>query len=100
MQSGKSVQEAEKILSGTPPGVKHELLFKQFGINYTKHIAPKFRRGSLIVRSSQRNEEEQVNKEEKVNESGELVLMHEDLVRDDFWQKHGRLLLQEEAKKK
>lgn len=48
LQGGRTVQEANKELSGTVSSQKQELLFGQFGINYND-LEPMFRKGSILV---------------------------------------------------
>ena len=49
LQGGLSVTDAHKRLKGTFSKDKNEILFSEFGINYTKEDAI-FRKGSILVR--------------------------------------------------
>ena len=47
---GKSNQEAQIILKDTFSDQKNEILFSQFGINYSK-IEEQFRKGTTLIRN-------------------------------------------------
>jgi len=83
-RGGKTQQEAEQILRGTAPGVKNELLFSQFGINYTKQIHAKFRKGSTLVRQR--------------GNGNEIQVIHDDFIRAGFWAQYGEQFQAEEEK--
>lgn len=87
----------ELINQATDAKAKNELLFSQFGINYS-HLPARFRKGSTIVRVdplavSASTEGEEAPKENKSKGKrkpyegtvGELVVLHEDLIREAFW---------------
>lgn len=61
-----SAQEAEKALSGTYSSDKHELLFKQFGVNYNNEEEI-WKKGSVIFRDMSDRKAEMVE-DEKGNE--------------------------------
>eukprot|EP00026_Physarum_polycephalum_P014727 Phypoly_transcript_15274.p1 GENE.Phypoly_transcript_15274~~Phypoly_transcript_15274.p1 ORF type:complete len:281 (+),score=37.75 Phypoly_transcript_15274:70-843(+) len=90
--SGKTNVEAENILKGTLSDAKNEILFTQFGINYNT-LSEMYKKGSIVVKQS-------VNETTKDSRTGEevtrpkirLVVLHEDLIRDKFWQDHPQIL--------
>lgn len=107
VHSGLSTKEANQALSvslqpvtrltrqGTDSKQKNELLFSRFGINYN-NIEPMFRKGSTLVRldpsaASQGSEGvmEEGRKTKKVKPfegiTGEIVVLHEDIIGDAFW---------------
>ena len=120
VKSGQSTQEANKAVQvcplnlQNPPDIKatdakakNELLFSQFGINYS-HLPARFRKGSTIVRvdplavSPDAAEDVQTtappdNKSKGKRKPyegtvGELVVLHEDLIREAFWTERPWLL--------
>ena len=78
------------ILQGTDSKAKNELLYSQFDINYN-HLPARFRKGSTIVRndpSSMLELEGQITKTKRKpyeGTVGDLVVLHEDLIKDAFW---------------
>lgn len=121
VKSGQSTQEANKAvqvsqqalvecvvdIKATDAKAKNELLFSQFGINYS-HLPARFRKGSTIVRvdplavSPDAAEDVQTtappDKKSKGKRKpyegtvGELVVLHEDLIREAFWTERPWLL--------
>ena len=96
-----SPQEATQRLSGTLSSDKHELLFKQFGINYNNELQ-QFRKGSLLLLTQQ-----QVDKNQRLSRSHsprqphdplspdktcDTRLLHLDIIKPDFWTQHAYLL--------
>lgn len=79
------------MLKGTLTDFKNELLFTEFGINYS-NLPQRFRKGSVVVR-----QESEVT---TTNSSGEQVkrmkrlptVLHVDLIRDEFWREHPDIL--------
>lgn len=79
---------------GTDSKAKNELLYSQFGINYN-HLPARFRKGSTIVRVDPapppppvvEGETPPSKGKRKPYEGtvGELVVIHEDLIKDSFW---------------
>lgn len=101
---GTSPQDAEMRLQRTTAGQKNEILFSEFGINYNNEN-PMFRKGSVIIRdpsdkkstkhsrTSHESFEDVSNKESLttrngVSDNGQpsgLRILHEDIIRDNFW---------------
>jgi tRNA(His) guanylyltransferase len=87
-------------VQATDAKAKNELLFSQFGINYS-HLPARFRKGSTIVRvdplavsASPAGDGEfkaPVDTKGKGKRKpyegtvGELVVLHEDLIKEAFW---------------
>lgn len=90
-QGGKTGREAEAALKGTFAADKNELLFSQFGINYSK-LPAQFRKGSVVLRCTEACE--------SVNAAGGTVsrarrvprVLHVDIIGDSFWIEHPDLL--------
>ncbi|KAJ3129845.1 tRNA-His guanylyltransferase [Nowakowskiella sp. JEL0407] len=106
--------QAEDILKDTDSGLKNEMLFKQFGINYND-IDQMFRKGSVLLRKKVVVENK---KSGKVDESGDqttdaekaatlptekklrvqpkeksvVVVEYCDIIRDAFWKENEHLL--------
>lgn len=86
--------EANKALQGTESKDKNELLFSRFDINYN-NLPAMFRKGSTIVRespsldSAREKGGESGRKDKKVKAfegtTGEVVVVHQDIIRDEFW---------------
>jgi len=55
-QGGQSKKDAHESLRGTESGRKHEMLFSQFGINYSA-LPLRYRKGSVLVREQLSNGE-------------------------------------------
>ncbi|KAK4689255.1 tRNA(His) guanylyltransferase, partial [Tremellales sp. Uapishka_1] len=78
---------------GTDSKDKNEILFSRFGINYNT-LPAMFRKGSTVVRIPGEIKDEKENKKAKPYEGtmGEIVVVHEDLIGDKFWQEREWLL--------
>ncbi len=97
-EAKKSNQEAEAILKTTLSDFKNEMLFTQFGLNYSK-LDPMFRKGSLFVRTFKVDEEKKQKIEAILNENPNakispprrkacFELVHIDLIQEDFWKEN------------
>jgi len=53
-QGGQSKKDAHESLRGTESGQKHDILFSQFGINYSA-LPLRYRKGSVLVREQLSN---------------------------------------------
>jgi tRNA(His) guanylyltransferase len=95
MDGGKTNQAAENMLKNTLSDFKNELLFSQFGINYSK-LDPIFRKGSLLVRKYTADKEKQEKMEKILKENpnakvskprmkATYELQHVDLIQEEFW---------------
>jgi tRNA(His) guanylyltransferase len=124
VKSGQSTKEANKTVQaslstcipsdvsadqqGTDAKAKNELLYSQFGINYNT-LPPRFRKGSIVIRTDPASNEESLDSQAEETEQqerrprktkvkryegtiGELVVVHEDLIRDAFWSERPWLL--------
>ncbi|CAO3682494.1 unnamed protein product [Umbelopsis vinacea] len=92
VHSGKSEQEAEEKLRGTFSKDKHEILYTEFNINYNA-LAPVYRKGSVIIR--QETEVKSISPktgEEVVRLKRLPVVIHDDIIGDQFWKHHPELL--------
>jgi len=87
VHDGISKQDAFKQLNTTDSAQKNELLFSRFNINYNK-LDPIFRKGSIVLRMSV----EAGSADEKPKTRRQIVVIHEDLIADIFWQTHSDLL--------
>uniref|UniRef100_A0A7S0URY5 tRNA(His) guanylyltransferase n=1 Tax=Polytomella parva TaxID=51329 RepID=A0A7S0URY5_9CHLO len=92
VKSGKAPQEAQQILKGTLADFKNELLFTQFGINYS-NLPEQFKKGTTIIR---RKEPEVV----KILPNGDPVermrtkpqILFCDIIGDKFWEDYPEIL--------
>ncbi|XP_037937698.1 probable tRNA(His) guanylyltransferase [Teleopsis dalmanni] len=83
-QAGLTAREAEAELRGTISSDKNELLFSKFGINYN-NLPTMFRKGTILLRKRVRT-----NPDDCI---GQLIVpMHEDMIRNQFWNTHTELL--------
>lgn len=87
---------------GTDSKAKNELLYSQFGINYN-NLPARFRKGSTIVRIDPAIPESAAEGGDQSTKSkgkrkpyegtvGELVVLHEDIIKDAFWAERPWLL--------
>jgi tRNA(His) guanylyltransferase len=91
-QGAKSPTEAQAILRGTLVGAKNELLFSEFGINYNE-LPEQFKKGSIVVWvARQVVAKVRPDGTEVVRTKREPVVLHEDLILDDFWERHPEIL--------
>lgn len=95
VQQGKQTpKQAEETLCGTLAKDKHEILFKQFQINYNNE-PEMYKKGTIFVReyadtkpSVQQQEQlskRQLERLEKKKSKAELRQLHVDLIGDEFW---------------
>ncbi|XP_037937687.1 probable tRNA(His) guanylyltransferase [Teleopsis dalmanni] len=83
-QAGLTAREAEAELRGTISSDKNELLFSKFGINYN-NLPTMFRKGTILLRKRVRTSPDDC--------IGQLIVpMHEDMIRNQFWNTHTELL--------
>lgn len=90
-QGGMANKKAEQRLNGTVSKEKHELLFSKFGINYNDEPEI-FKKGSVVIRQKCSidvvDESGTVSKRERT----EVVVVHCDIIRDQFWNEHPEIL--------
>ncbi|GAB5591548.1 tRNA-His guanylyltransferase [Umbelopsis nana] len=92
VHSGKSEQEAEERLKGTFSKDKNEILFSEFNINYNV-LPPVYRKGSVIIRLETEVKSTSPTTGEEVVRLRRLpTVLHEDIIRIDFWKDHPELL--------
>ncbi|GMG29119.1 unnamed protein product [Ambrosiozyma monospora] len=86
-------QEAENRLIGTVSSEKQEILFSQFGINYNNE-PEMFKKGTVFVRelkdlpevSTTDMSKRQLERYYKKVKKSEIVEMHCDIIKDEFWE--------------
>ncbi|XP_069755143.1 probable tRNA(His) guanylyltransferase isoform X3 [Narcine bancroftii] len=99
-QGGLSNREAEEKLKGTLAGVKNEILFSEFNINYNKE-PEMFRKGTVLI---WQKVEEAVDKQVTTPDTPEginvmvkktrkkILPLHVDIIGDGFWEEHLEIL--------
>ncbi|XP_057971566.1 tRNA(His) guanylyltransferase 1-like isoform X3 [Malania oleifera] len=91
-KSGKSKREAQNYLKGTQAREKNELLFKQFGIDYST-LPIMFRQGSTIFRNKKDRIVKDENGSTSVQQShGEVIVDHCNIIDPKFWKEHPSIL--------
>lgn len=91
VKSGKTTAEAHAELRGTLSDFKNEMLFTRFGINYST-LPERFRKGSVVIRQRVTVEKQTPDGRIKLKERLQPVVLHCDIIKDDFWQQHPELL--------
>ena len=91
-KQGKTLTEAQNVLSGTTFSDRNELLFNTFGINIAKDPAID-RRGTILIRSDKvlTSDQSTVPSEESserqvVDKQHGIIQLHDDFVGEQFWQ--------------
>jgi tRNA(His) guanylyltransferase len=84
-QGNMTPKEAEERLRDTLSGDKNELLFTQFQINYTT-IDERYRKGSVLLW------EKTPRSESSMRYHKRLLILHVDMIQDQFWKDHPDLL--------
>ncbi|EMD31300.1 hypothetical protein CERSUDRAFT_109474 [Gelatoporia subvermispora B] len=97
LQGGETTTQAHETLKGTVSKDKHEMLFSRFSINYNL-LPARFRKGSILVREPIPSETEAhadpgmvlpdvsaVEPEKKPRVKTTVVLVHCDIIGDEFW---------------
>ena len=112
-RGGMGNVEAEAALKGTYASDKNEILFQRFGVNYNNEPEI-FKKGSTLVReltstsgdrSEVMNGDVHVNaiettgvsktslaKQEKARKKARIIVLHEDLIGEAFWERRRGLL--------
>ncbi|KIM53013.1 hypothetical protein SCLCIDRAFT_18061 [Scleroderma citrinum Foug A] len=72
-QGGKTTTEAHATLRGTVSATKHEILFKEFNMNYND-VSPRFKKGSIIIRQVRGGKAKT-----------HVAVLHCDIIGDEFW---------------
>ena len=84
-KGGRTPSQAQEELKGTDVEFKNELLYARFEINYNE-IPDQFKKGSIVVRQKQRVVVKVDAEGRPVErERTEPVVLHRDLIKDDFW---------------
>jgi tRNA(His) guanylyltransferase len=91
-QGGRTPTDAQNELKGTDVNFKNEMLFSEFGINYNA-LPEQFKKGSIVIRRKcivvvKTDAEGRPIERERV----EPVVLHCDIIRDEFWREHPELL--------
>ncbi|RZB73456.1 tRNA(His) guanylyltransferase [Asbolus verrucosus] len=84
LKGGLTNTEAEKRLCGTLSSDKNEILFSEFNTNYNNEPIM-YRKGTILIRKRIKNPEH--GKMRQV-----ILPLHEDMIQDNFWQKHSEIL--------
>ncbi|CAB3989393.1 probable tRNA(His) guanylyltransferase [Paramuricea clavata] len=91
--AGLSPEDAEKRLCGTVSGDKNEILFSEFNINYN-NLPEMFRKGTVLLWEKA---EKMVSKSKgdstTVRVYPQVVMLHVDIIKDDFWESRPNLLI-------
>lgn len=97
-KGGMTPKEAENRLIGTVSSDKHEILFKEFGINYNNEPEV-FKKGTLLVRELETGSVDetelssrQKQRMEKKRRLAKISVYHIDVVKGDFWEQRPWLL--------
>ena len=90
LEGKKTEREAHNILKGTVSADKHEILFKEFGINYDK-LPAFFRKGTTLVWAPVRDPN-------RTKPRTRLFTLHVDIIGDDFWRTSRESLAPVEAR--
>ena len=90
LEGKKTEREAHNILKGTVSADKHEILFKEFGINYDK-LPAFFRKGTTLVWAPVRDPN-------RTKTRTRLFTLHVDIIGDDFWRTSRESLAPVEAR--
>ncbi|KAJ7625024.1 Thg1 C terminal domain-containing protein [Mycena polygramma] len=110
-QGGESTAQAHATLKGTVSKEKNEILFSRFQVNYNT-LDARFRKGSTLIREELSEEPIAHNAELATEESAPLqtagstvrmrgrtkprtriVVLHCDIIKDDFWEGRPEILL-------
>ena len=105
-QGGRTEREAHKILQGTVSAQKHDILYKDYGINYNT-LDEMYKKGSVLVRDppplpevpndgayKEKKRIEKMRKDGIDGTRGSVQILHVDIIRDDFWNERPWLLAQ------
>ncbi|TIB99929.1 tRNAHis guanylyltransferase [Wallemia mellicola] len=105
-QGGKTEREAHKILQGTVSAEKHDILFKEYGINYNT-LDDLYKKGSILVRIpppmpeipadgsyKDKKKIEKIRKDGIDGTRGPIEILHLDIIKDTFWNDRPWLLSQ------
>ncbi|TIA92718.1 hypothetical protein E3P99_00479 [Wallemia hederae] len=105
-QGGKTEREAHKILQGTVSAQKHDILYKDYGINYNT-LDEMYKKGSVLVRDppplpevpkdgayKEKKRIEKLRKDGIDGTRGSVQILHVDIIKDDFWNQRPWLLAQ------
>lgn len=80
LQGGQTEREAHESLKGSYSKDKHEILFRQFGINYDK-LPALYRKGTTLVYAPIHTP----GRPAKAKPKTELRTLHVDIIQDAFW---------------
>ena len=91
---GMKESEATERLKGTVSADKHDILFKQYKINYNT-ISEQFKRGSTLLRSHISQEKLNNNFKSKNLTNYSVHIHHLDICKDSFWKREDLKVLYE-----
>ncbi|KAF2758673.1 histidine tRNA 5'-guanylyltransferase [Pseudovirgaria hyperparasitica] len=101
-KGGMNTTDAEKELAGTVSADKNEILFSRFGINYNNELDV-WKKGSVLFREVGLSTEPStavpvpvtktaINKDAKLKKKAQVIIMHTDVIKDEFWQRRPWIL--------
>uniref|UniRef100_A0A1D1ZGH3 tRNA(His) guanylyltransferase n=1 Tax=Anthurium amnicola TaxID=1678845 RepID=A0A1D1ZGH3_9ARAE len=93
VKSGKTKAQAQKLLEGTQASEKNELLFQQFGINYSM-LPAMFRKGSCVFRDKV-EETVKLDGSEGPIKAKKVKVDHCDIIGEEFWNEHPDILVED-----
>ena len=84
-KGGMTPAQAQEELKGTDAEFKNELLFSRFEINYNE-LPEQFKKGSIVLRQKQKVVVKMDAEGRPVErERTEPIVLHRDLIREEFW---------------
>ncbi|EOR01355.1 hypothetical protein E3P81_01767 [Wallemia ichthyophaga] len=106
-QGKKTEREAHNLLKGTVSSQKHDILFKDYGINYNQ-LNEMYKKGSVLVRDppslpqvpsdgayKEKKRIEKIRKDGIDGTRGDIQTLHVDIIKDVFWNERPWLLAQQ-----
>ena len=98
-KGGLTTTLAEEKLKGTLSSDKNELLFSEFNLNYNNESAM-FKKGSILIRQKYSEHIPKCDRDGLVNlnelvirERTEIIVLHVDLIGEQFWHDHPDILI-------
>ncbi|KAK9728187.1 tRNA-histidine guanylyltransferase 1-like [Basidiobolus ranarum] len=91
VQSGVTETEAEAKLRGTVSAQKNEMLFTEYGINYS-NLPAMYRRGSVLIRDKIEVKSINTSGKEVTRQKSTILIIHDDIIGSKFWKERKHLL--------
>ncbi|GMH40928.1 hypothetical protein BSKO_08832 [Bryopsis sp. KO-2023] len=92
VKSGKTPKESQEILKGTQKDFKNELLFSQFGINYTD-LPEQFKKGSVLIWGTESFLSKHMEDGSPIYRDRRIPTVHHvDIIKNKFWKEHPEIL--------